>query len=184
MIAFISEGLPMARLLEKKHSNIIYFEPVTNPLGVHNAKVCEWKQTNKMSSNSIDALDEKKCKKTNKKNISANNQKLCIASLVWQNEWVTQSWVVGLSLIESDGDFAAGHREILTPNPRAGNHPNHPDQHWGDDPDNHNHQEEDYSNHPYNLTSSHPYRVVIIILSNFVISIIIIQIIVVCIEWS
>ena len=139
---------------------------------------------------------EKMQKKT-KKNISANNQKLCIASLVWQNEWVTQSWVVGLSLIESDGDFAAGHRELLTPNPPAGNHPNHPDQHWGDDPDNHNHQEEDYSNHPYNLTGSHPYHaggdvinhpfehgVVIVILSIFVISIIIIQIILVCVEWS
>ena len=37
----VIQWLPMARLLEKKHSNIIYFEPVTNPLGVHNAKVCE-----------------------------------------------------------------------------------------------------------------------------------------------
>ena len=83
-----------------------------------------------MSSNSIDALlMRKNAKKQTKKNISANNQKLCVASLVWQNEWVTQSWVVGLSLIESDGDFAAGHREILTHNPCAVNHPNHPDQH-------------------------------------------------------
>ena len=170
-------GVAIGTPIGKKHSNMIYLGSVTSPLGVHNAKVCEWKQTN-----SIDALLMRK--NATKKNISANNQKLCIASLVWQNEWVTQSWLVGLSLIESDGDFAAGHRELLTPNPPAGNHPNHPDQHWGDDPDNHNHQEEDYSNHPYNLTSSYPYRVVMIILSIFVISIIIIQIILVCVEWS